>query len=57
MVSMAENQIPIDEEQDRENSPPATTPVSERPTQTPLPCSDEKSPSQDKNWDCSRFCS
>ena len=35
MVSMAENPILIDEEQDKENSTPpphATTPVSERPT-------------------------
>ena len=35
---MAENPILIDEEQDKENSPPprATTLVSERPTQPPV---------------------
>ena len=35
MVSMAEDEILIDEVQDNENSPPLpTTPVTERPTQT-----------------------
>ena len=36
---MAENLIPIGEEQNKENSPPPTyptTPVSERPTQQPV---------------------
>ena len=38
MGSMPENPILIDEEQDKENSPPhhPTTPVSERPTQLPV---------------------
>ena len=38
MGSMAENPILIDEEQDKENSPPPhpTTPVSEKPTQPPV---------------------
>ena len=38
MGSMAENSILIDEEQNKENSPPLhpTTPVSERPTQHPM---------------------
>ena len=31
----AENPILLDEEQDKENSPPTTTPVSERPTRPP----------------------
>ena len=36
--SMTENQIPIDDEQDKKNSPPPlpTIPVSERPTETPV---------------------
>ena len=33
---MAENRILIEEEEDRENFPPATTPVSGRPTQSPV---------------------
>ena len=36
MVSMAENPILVGEKQDKENSPLPTTPVSERPNQSPV---------------------
>ena len=35
MGGSAENPILLDEEEDKENSPPITTPVSERPTLPP----------------------
>ena len=35
MEGSGENPIDLDEEEDKENSAPTTTPVSERPTETP----------------------
>ena len=35
MGGSAENPILLDNEEDKENSPPTTTPISERPTQPP----------------------
>ena len=56
MSLLTENPIGVDQEQDKDNSPPPlpTTPVSERSTQNFFV--DETSPFWNKNWDCSLFC-
>ena len=50
MGGSAENPILLDEKKDKENSPPPTTPVSERPTRL---CIVEKSSIWNKNRKCS----
>ena len=52
--SEAENPIPVDEEEDKENSVPLpTTPISERPNQ---PTVLMRSRSFEQNWERSRLC-
>ena len=56
MGSMAQKRILVDEEQDKENSPPSSTHANSSVLETNrTSCVDEKLPLRNKNWECSRL--